>query len=49
MLRIGITGNIGAGFIVEPIKLSKEEIKKIYLAGQIKFIDRYNLKFENYA
>lgn len=31
---------------IDPILLSEEEIKLLYLSGQIKFLDKYDLKFK---
>lgn len=31
--------------LVDPVLLSDEEIKKLYIAGQIKFLDKYDKKF----
>lgn len=32
--------------LIDPILLSEEEIKLLYLSGQIKFLDKYDLKFK---
>jgi hypothetical protein len=31
--------------LIDPIMLSKEEIKSLYISGQIKFLDKYDTKF----